>query len=107
MTTKINHQALSQLNTKGDLSAKPGSPDWSIALKLEMQSYLHDIRFDAEQIKAWLKLFQENSGFEVLAKNLNGDKFESWEEFCETRKPFGLGCSLDELQKILAILEEG
>jgi hypothetical protein len=90
----------------GNFSAKPGYVDWLIALKLEMQSVLHNINFDVQQIKAWLKLFQENSGFEVLVKNLNGDKFNSWEEFCETKEPFGLGCSLVKLKKILAILEE-
>lgn len=59
MKTKINPQALSQLNTTGNLSAKLGSIEWSIAIRLEMQSNLHDIMFNAEQLKAWIKIFEE------------------------------------------------
>jgi hypothetical protein len=103
MTSKKNKQLEEFINTlggAGDLNAPPGSRSWAIAVKLEMQSVLHNIAFNERQLKAWANLMQQKSGYRQLV-NDRGNPFESYEEFCQAKPPFGLGCvPVEDLNKV-------
>ncbi|CAD5915022.1 hypothetical protein NO108_00663 [Planktothrix rubescens] len=105
MATKelSNERLKAHINTlgkAGNLNAPPGSLSWAIAVRLELQSTLHDITFDAQQLKAWSNLMREYAGYSQLV-NEDGKPFKSYEDFCAAKPPFGLGSNALHIDKII------
>lgn len=105
MATKelSNERLKAHVNTlgkSGDLNAPPGSLSWAIAVRLELQSTLHDIAFDVQQLKAWSNLMNEYAGYSQLV-NEDGKPFKSYEDFCAAKPPFGLGYNALHIDKII------
>lgn len=92
------------LGNAGDLTAPPGSLPWAIAVRLEMQSVLHDAMFNAQQLKAWRDLMKEYNGYKQLVDE-NGNYFKTYEELCQAKPPFGLGCESSDIDQIIKQME--
>jgi len=88
------------LGNAGELNAPPGSRPWAIAVRLELQSALHDAAFNAQQLKAWRDLMKQFSGYHQLVDD-RGKPFKSYEELCKAKPPFGLGCDPSDIDKII------
>ena len=85
----------------GDLHAEPGTRDWAVAVRLEIQSCLHDRASNAEMLEMWLKGMREHGGWRSL-KDQRGKPFASYAAFCKAPPPFGLGKGPTELTDIIA-----
>lgn len=88
------------LGNAGELNAPPGSRPWAIAVRLELQSALHDAAFNAQQLKAWRDLMKQFSGYHQLVDD-RGKPFKTYEELCKAKPPFGLGCDPSDIDKII------
>jgi hypothetical protein len=66
------------LGNAGELNAPPGSRPWAIAVRLELQSALHDAAFNAQQLKAWRDLMKQFSGYHQLVDD-RGQPFKTYE----------------------------
>lgn len=84
----------------GDLHAEPGTRDWAVAVRLEIQSCLHDRASNAEMLEMWLKGMREHGGWRTL-KDQRGKPFASYAAFCKAPPPFGLGKGPTELADII------
>ncbi|NEN89009.1 MAG: hypothetical protein F6K48_08825 [Okeania sp. SIO3H1] len=109
-TKRISNQQLKShietLGNAGNLNATPGSRPWAIAVRLEMQSVLNDITFNARQLKAWRDLMKKQVGYRQLV-NEGGKAFKTYEQFCKAKPPFGLGCVPSEIDQVIQELELG
>jgi hypothetical protein len=90
------HQAA--LEEVGELSAPPGSRLWAIAVKAELLSALIDIAFRVEHLRSWRDSMQWSSGYRQLVDE-HGQPFETYEDFCRARPPFGLGCEPTDIDR--------
>ena len=88
------------LGNAGELNAPPGSRPWAIAVRLELQSALHDAAFNAQQLKAWRDLMKQFSGYHQLVDD-RGQPFKTYEELCKAKPPFGLGYEPSDIDKII------
>ncbi|MCL1470976.1 hypothetical protein [Argonema antarcticum] len=92
------------LANAGNLNAPPGSRPWAIAVRLELQSVLHDAAFNAQQLKAWRDLMKQYAGYRQLIDE-HGKAFKSYEELCKAKPPFGLGSDPSDIDRIVKELE--
>ena len=92
------------LGNAGDLNAPPGSRPWAIAVRLELQSVLHDAAFNAQQLRSWRDLMKQHAGYRQLV-NEQGKPFKTYEELCKAKPPFGLGCEPSDIDQIIKELE--
>jgi len=88
------------LGNAGELNAPPGSRPWAIAVRLELQSALHNAAFNAQQLKAWRDLMKQFSGYHQLVDD-RGKPFKTYEELCKAQPPFGLGYEPSDIDKII------
>lgn len=88
------------LGNAGELNAPPGSRPWAIAVRLELQSALHDAAFNAQQLKAWGDLMKQFCGYHQLVDE-RGKPFNTYEELCKAKPPFGLGYDPSDIDKII------
>jgi hypothetical protein len=84
----------------GNLSAPPGSRDWAVAVRLELQFTLNNVKGDAEHLDAMISLIREHQGYRQLT-NLKGRTFLSYESFCVEPQPFGLGYRIEDINRII------
>lgn len=80
----------SSLTELGDLSAPPGSAKWATAVRIEIQCLLKNRASTVQHLRTWCDSFREREGWKSL-KNPKGQPFLSWDEFCLTPPPYGLG----------------
>ena len=104
LNEELFNEKLATLGNAGNLNAPPGSRPWAIAVRLEMQSVLSDIKFNFRQLKAWRNLMKEQNGYRQLV-NERGMTFESYEEFCKAKPPFGLGCEPLDIDYLIDFLK--
>lgn len=90
------HQAA--LEEVGELSAPPGSRLWAIAVKEELVSALVNTSFSVEHLRSWRDSMQRLSGYRQLVDE-RGQPFETYEDFCRARPPFGLGCEPSDIDR--------
>jgi hypothetical protein len=104
VTKQISNERLKAhietLGNAGELNAPPGSRPWAIAVRLELQSALHDAAFNAQQLKAWRDLMKQFSGYHQLVDD-RGQPFKTYEELCKAKPPFGLGYEPSDIDKII------
>src|SRR3981189_3646574 len=80
----------------GDLGAPPGSREWAIAVRAQIQVAIQDSSSDRQNLQTWLALMEKHQGYKSL-EDAHGRKFASYEAFCVERLPYGLakgGCPM-------------
>ncbi|MBO1349537.1 MAG: hypothetical protein EBE86_020120 [Hormoscilla sp. GUM202] len=92
------------LGNAGNFYAPSGTRPWAIAVRSELQSLWHDAKFNAQQLKSWRDLMKQHAGYRQLV-NKDGKAFSSYEEFCQAKPPFGLGCAPSDIDQIIQELE--
>jgi len=107
-TKQISNERLKEyietLGKAGKLYAPSGTRPWAIAVRSELQSLWHDAKFNAQQLKSWRDLMKQHAGYCQLV-NKDGKAFSSYEEFCQAKPPFGLGCAPSDIDQIIQELE--
>jgi hypothetical protein len=93
-------KSVETLGEPGDLTAAPGSREWAIAVRLELQSGIRETKSDAASVLSWRRLFEKHAGYRVLP-DADGQPFQSYRAFCEAQPPRGLGYDPDVLAQIL------
>jgi hypothetical protein len=78
------------LMSAGDLGAPPGSREWAIAVKVEIQLALDDATRRAEDLETWVKGMEESRGY-LLLPDPEGNPFTSYKAFCRAKPPWGIG----------------
>ncbi len=90
---------LRTLGNVGDRSAKPGSRDWALAVRLDIQANLHQWSDDVKTVKAFIELMIRHEGWRTL-EDRRGRVFSSFADFCKEREPYGLGHDPDLIDAI-------
>jgi hypothetical protein len=85
----------------GSLDDPPGSPRWAIAVRVEIQHFLDQSESDAKHLENWLQAMQQHDGWKNLS-NRSKRPFQSFEDFCVCKRPFGLGYSKDSIDRIVS-----
>lgn len=94
----------SKMDEVGDIAAPPGSRDWALAVRLDIQCTLNDIVANVRHLQDLLALCREHKGHCPLADR-NGHPFATFAGFCTAPQPFGLGFSGDRYaEELLALL---
>lgn len=88
------------LGEAGDLTAQPGSYDWSVAARLELQGLIKDTTTSAEHLEFWLAAMESHQGYQQITDG-QGRTFPTFEAFCIAAPPFGLGYSRTALNAIV------
>lgn len=90
----------STLGDVGSIDAPPGSRDWAVAVRLDIQATLNDVRGEAEHLDAMLGLLRQHEGWRKLT---NGKRqlFASYEAFCLEPQPYGLGYRTEDIDRII------
>ena len=97
-------EKLTTLSNAGNLGAKPGSRQWSIAVRLELHSHIDDMLFAIKQIEAYRNLMLEH-GVDLL--NSKGKDFwGEFDRFAEEPRPYGLGCPRKLIDEAIALAEK-
>jgi hypothetical protein len=90
----------------GDIHAEPGSREWAIAVRLQLESKansmgtgVNDVAMRLERLfttGAWTHLFKED-----------GSTFASIEEYIAYAKPYGMGVPVGVMVRYLSMVREG
>ncbi len=78
------------LGQTGDRSADPGSREWALAVRLDIQANLHQWDDDVKNVKAFIELMVRHEGWRKL-EDRRRRPFDSFADFCKEREPYGLG----------------
>jgi len=90
----------SQLDEVGNPGAIPGSRSWSIFLRDELRTLIKDTKFNSDILRGYRNTFIKYRGWEALTKRYD-KPFVSYEDFCTTKPPFGLGYEPEEIEEII------
>lgn len=93
-------ERVTDLGDVGDLSAEPGSRAWAVATLLLIQSHLHKTTSNADHLDAHLRGMREHKAWRHLVDG-RGSAFPTYEAFCSTPEPFGLGYDASQLGHIV------
>src|SRR5262245_28514205 len=85
----------------GSITATPGSRPWAVAMRRSIQAALHDTCSKAEHLHNMLRLFEQHHGHEALEDDC-GRRFRSYEAFCTTKPPSGLGYRRQAIDRIVS-----
>lgn len=80
----------------GDLSAPPGSRPWAVAMKLHLLTTYQKRDDEENHLRLMRDGFLKYQGWSVLV-DADGQPFSSWDEFCRTPSPYGLGTTPEHL----------
>ncbi len=92
---------LAEIDDLGDINAEAGSKEWALAVRSELQAFLHDTEASAESLGGWMKLMEQHQGYRHLYDE-QGQPYGSFELFCLAPKPFGLGYERRAIDRIIA-----
>lgn len=84
----------------GDMSAPPGSREWARAVQMRMWSNLREVSATAMEFESWASALQRHEGWKQLADK-DGRPFPTYEKFCCAPPPFGLGYSVEDIDRII------
>lgn len=76
----------------GNPDAPHGSREWCAAKRLEVQSQINDTKARVGSLRIDLKTIRDR-GYFLTLQDKNGDSFQTWEDFCQFPRPWGLGFS--------------
>lgn len=85
---------------EGKVWAPIGSEDWAKNMRLHMGSMVKDLDKGPERFTRYVALFAEHRGWTLLTDK-RGKRFATWEAFCETPQPHGLGKPAAEVQPFM------
>lgn len=85
----------------GDLLSPVGTRPWCVGAKFRIQELLDQHEFDHKSIESLTSAVIEYSAWTQLSRQ-DGKPFESYTEFCKARRPFGLGRSDEDINRIIA-----
>jgi hypothetical protein len=69
-------------------------------VRVKLTGALHDAEFSADSAKRWLDVMKMHEGWRQL-EDQKGNRFLSFELFCQERRPFGLGYCPDAIDRII------
>jgi hypothetical protein len=90
------------LDDIGNPDAPYGSREWCSAMRLHIQNGIDEAKSRVSHIRFSLKSTRDEAHF-VSLQDKDGNKFSSWEDFCQYPRPWGLGFSVEVAN---AIIEE-
>lgn len=82
------------------VNAPVGSEAWAQRLRLELQAMVKELPYYAERVKRYIDLITERSAW-TLMNRADGSRFSSFDDFCQTAEPYGLGRSPTEIRAYL------
>lgn len=88
-----------ELGAAGNRTAPPGTKEWALAVRLDIQANLHQWSDDVKTVKAFIDLIVKHDGWRVL-EDRKGRPFSSFADFCKEREPYGLGHDPDLIDAI-------
>jgi hypothetical protein len=91
----------STVGARGNASAPPGTTDWTIAIRREICLLLDRHDCDYKRLQSLIAAVRENEAWLALT-NKDGAPFTSFESFCATPEPYGLGYRLADIDAIIA-----
>ena len=74
-----------------------GSNDWACRWRLELGSLVKRLDIEPQRVAGWVRLGMQHRAWTKVHKE-DGSSFASFEEFCETPQPFGLGRPFPEIR---------
>lgn len=92
-----DERVIATLSSAGDIAAEPGTQAWAIAVRHELLSRIKNKESDARLLQRMAILMEDQGGYTQLVKR-NGKPFVSWDEFCKTPPPYGLGYEPERLR---------
>jgi hypothetical protein len=81
----------------GSKFAEVGTVAWAERVRLELMGCVKDIPSHVDRIRRYLDIFQSHRAWTLL-RDRNGSPFDTFEVFCSTPQPFGLGMSWQALR---------
>ncbi len=100
ITRPVSPAALGGFDNAGDLTATPGSREWAIAVRLELQGTLYDIKAHTRHLDAMYRLMATHTGYEQLTDE-QGQPFADFTAFCLARPPYGLGMPPEVIDRLI------
>jgi hypothetical protein len=88
------------LNDPGDAAAPVGTRPWAVAMYNSQVSYKSSGEFAVRRLKWSLLDMKKHQGWAQLCDQ-RGHVFQSWEDFCQYREPFGLGMRMEVVEAII------
>jgi Arc/MetJ-type ribon-helix-helix transcriptional regulator len=95
------HIETDSLDEIGNLGAAPGSHEWAVAMRREIQSALKEAKTSSEYLQSLLRLMEQHRGYRAL-DDPRGRKFTTYESFCVCKYPWGLGYRKADIDRIVA-----
>jgi hypothetical protein len=74
---------------------------WAEALRSQLQETISSPSTPVEQLTGLIQVFQERQAYRQLTDSL-GYYFRTFDRFCSDPQPFGLGCRLGRIEKLIA-----
>lgn len=74
-----------------------GSEGWAQRVRLRMQGIVNSVEDKPDELRRYVGLVQKHRAWTLMNKS-DGSHFKTWDEFCETRQPWGLGRPWPELR---------
>lgn len=85
----------------GDLAAPKGTPSWCLAVREEARAALQSAKSTREQVQSWVAALREDDRFRQLT-DARGDRFLTWDAFCQEPPPHGFGMTAQEVEELIA-----
>jgi ParB family chromosome partitioning protein len=90
----------------GDVAAPKGSPPWCVFGRNQARMALASEKPTRQQVQDWVNALREEDRFRNLADS-RGNRFLTWEAFCQEPPPYGFGMSADDVQRTTGAAPEG
>lgn len=87
----------------GNKAAPVGTVEWAQRVRLTLQSVVDSLAEQPDRFRRYYEIINEHRAWTLLNKE-DGTFFRSFEEFCEHRKPWGLGKRWAEVEPYLVIV---
>lgn len=81
----------------GSKVAEVGTVAWAERVRLELMGCVKDIPSHVDRIRRYIDIFQSHRAWTLL-RDRNGQPFDTFEAFCSTPQPFGLGMPWQSLR---------
>jgi hypothetical protein len=95
----------STLDDIGNLNAPPGTREWAVAVRLDIQTTLNDVQGDADHLDVMTKLIRDHKGYRHLADR-RGRPYATYQAFCLEKQPYGLGYRIEDIERIVGERKE-
>jgi hypothetical protein len=97
----VNRVRTTVVDEIGDPDAPPGSREWAMYVRADLQNSLKQCEFNHEHVQYTLAAMNKHKGYEKLSGS-NGKPFRTFEAFCVEKQPYGLGYDPAALDRIIA-----